>query len=124
MLRGDGAPNWAVAFSSDSQRIAWGIIPRYTAHNDRGPLGFQLRLASIERGSSDGYQHRAYTFTPDGQTIISAGDSGVLSAYDLKGQRLGNYVGHESDIWAATPSPDGRLLVSGSGVTVSTMSGR
>ena len=35
-------------------------------------------------------------------------------AYDLKGQRIGDFVGHESDIWAVTPSPDGRMLVSGS----------
>src|SRR5207249_2165927 len=60
------------------------------------------------------YQYRSYSFTPDGQAIISGGDGGVLIAYDLKGQRLGNFVGHEGDVWAVTPSPDGRLLVSGS----------
>ena len=70
--------------------------------------------SSIERGSTDGYRHRAYSFTPDGQTIISGGGNGDLTAYDLKGQRLGDFVGHESDVWAVTPSPDGRLLVSGS----------
>src|SRR5262249_31218057 len=69
-------------------------------------------LASIERGYADGYQHRGYSFTPDGQTFVSAGNS-ALTAYDLKGKRIGDFVGHESDVWAATPSPDGRLLVSG-----------
>jgi WD40 repeat protein len=68
-------------------------------------------LASIARGA---YGHSAYTFTPDGQTIISGGGDGVLIAYDLKGQHLGNFVGHESDVFAVTPSPDGRYLVSGS----------
>jgi WD40 repeat protein len=66
------------------------------------------------RGRTDGYLHNAYTFSPDGQSIISGGTNGVLIAYDLKGQRLGEFVGHEGDVWAATPSPDGRLLVSGS----------
>jgi WD40 repeat protein len=171
VLRGNGAPNWAVAFSTDSQRIAWGTTSRYSEHNDRGPLTMQLRLpsatqglggpeqlaaanaedlyrahatyggyalshraggsygyrdavldlnkdgqtlASIERGYRDGYQHRGYSFTPDGRNFVSAGNNGALTAYDLKGQRIGDFVGHESDVWAVTPSPDGRLLVSGS----------
>jgi WD40 repeat protein len=71
-------------------------------------------LASIERGSTNGYDHTAYTFSPDGRTVISGGANGVISAYDLTGRQLGNFVGHEGDIWALTPSPDGRLLVSGS----------
>jgi hypothetical protein len=71
-------------------------------------------VASIERGSTDGYRHSAYTFTPDGQTIVSGGGNGVLSAYDLRGRQLARFVGHESDVWAVTPSLDGHLLVSGS----------
>jgi WD40 repeat protein len=71
-------------------------------------------VASIERDATDGYQHRSYSFTPDGETIISGGDGGLVIAYDLKGQNLGDFVGHESTVWAVTPSPDGRLLVSGS----------
>ncbi len=47
--------------------------------------------ASIERGPTDGYQHRSYTFTPDGQTIISGGGNGNLTAYDLKGKRIGKF---------------------------------
>jgi WD40 repeat protein len=169
VLAGTSAANWAVGFSADGQKVAWGTISRYSTHNDRGPLAFQIRLpgstqglglpkslnanavkdfirartisggfglaarsggrygvdaildlkqgnkviASIERGSTNGYQHRAYTFTPDGQTIISAGDNGVITSYDLRGQRLGDFVGHEGDVVAVTPSPDGRLLISG-----------
>jgi WD40 repeat protein len=71
-------------------------------------------LASITRGSTDGYRHHAYTFAPDGQSLISAGASGVLIAYDLQGTEIGRFTGHESDVWAVTPSADGRLLVSGS----------
>src|SRR5262249_47028142 len=54
-------------------------------------------------------------FAPDGNTLISGGDGGTLSAYDRNGRHLGNFVGHEGDVWAVVPSPDGRLLVSGSG---------
>jgi WD40 repeat protein len=71
-------------------------------------------LASVERRSWDGYSHSSYSFTPDGRTIVSGGSSGVITAYGLDGKPLGNFVGHESDVWAVTPSPDGRYLVSAS----------
>jgi WD40 repeat protein len=71
-------------------------------------------IASIERDPTSGNRHLAYRFAPDGQTFISGGSFGVITSYDLRGQRLGDFVGHESDVWAVTPSPDGRLLISGS----------
>ncbi len=70
-------------------------------------------VKSIERSSTDGYDHRAYSFTPDGETIISGGMNGVLTAYDRAGNTLGAFLGHEGDVWAVAPSPDGRYLVSG-----------
>ena len=70
--------------------------------------------ASIERGASDGFDHRSYTFSPDGRSIISGGSSGALMSYDLTGKLIGKFIGHEGDVWAVTPSPDGRLLISGS----------
>jgi WD40 repeat protein/uncharacterized caspase-like protein len=93
------------------------------AHRKGGPFGqdaiLDLKkdgqpLLSIERDTTNGYQHRAYTFSPNGQMIISAGDHGWLIAYDLSGKRIGDFIGHEGEIWAVAPSPDGRLLVSGS----------
>ncbi len=69
---------------------------------------------SIERGTTDGFQHRSYGFTPDGTLIISGGDGGSLAAYYLDGKKAGFFVGHESDIWAVAVSPDGRYLLSGS----------
>jgi hypothetical protein len=69
--------------------------------------------ASIARGAADGYVHWAFTFTPDGQTAISGGGGGHLVAYDRQGNPLGEFVGHEGDVWAVAVSPDGRLLLSG-----------
>jgi WD40 repeat protein len=71
-------------------------------------------VASIERSGMEGYIHRAYTFSPNGEYIVSGGKNGVLTAYNREGEKLGDYVGHTMDIMAVAISPDGRLLVSGS----------
>ena len=71
-------------------------------------------VATITRDSTTGFDHRSYTFMPDGQSFVSGGLGGELAAFDLTGRKLGNFVGHESDVWSVTPSPDGRLIVSGS----------
>lgn len=79
--------------------------------------------AKIERCSSDdnyNCSHLAYTFTPNGMTIISGGENGVLSSHDRNGNKLGYFVagddtsGDVDDITAVAVSGDGRLLVSGS----------
>ncbi len=70
-------------------------------------------VASIARYSTNGYEHRSYSFTPDGKTVVSGGMNGNLTAYDRAGNSLGDFVGHEGDVWAVAPSPDGRFLVSG-----------
>jgi WD40 repeat protein len=70
--------------------------------------------ASVTRTPADGYAHRSYGFTPDGETIISGGNNGLLIAYRRDGTKIGRFVGHESDVWAVAVSPDGRYLVSGS----------
>ncbi|MGP0042181.1 MAG: PDZ domain-containing protein [Rhodomicrobium sp.] len=71
--------------------------------------------ASIERGSPNGVRHSAYSFAANGEIVVSGGAGGSLSAYSRDGKKLGDFVGHESDLWAVVPSPDGRYLVSGSG---------
>lgn len=43
-LKGNGASPWAVAFSPDGRRIAWGQTSGYKTTHERGPLEFQMRL--------------------------------------------------------------------------------
>lgn len=64
----------------------------------------------IVRGVADGLRHHAYTFTPDGKTVISTG-SGFVTAYDLDGNKTGEFVGHESDVYSLAVSPDSKYLV-------------
>jgi len=70
-------------------------------------------VASIGRDSMSGLDHRSYSFTSDGETIVSGGGNGALAAYDRAGNKLGEFVGHEGDVFAVAPSPDGRFLASG-----------
>ncbi len=92
------------------------------SHRKGGAYGYDAILdilkdrravASIARDNATGDAHRSYSFTPDGETVISGGNFGVLTAYDRAGKTLGEFVGHESEVWAVAPSPDGRFLVSG-----------
>jgi len=72
-----------------------------------------ITQTSIKRGMTNGYRHLAYSFTPDGNHIISAGANGVIAIYNRDGKKLGNYVGHTSNVWAIAISANGRFLVSG-----------
>ena len=70
-------------------------------------------VASIARSSTSGYRHLSYSFASDGETVLSGGGNGAFTAYDRAGNKRGDFVGHEGDVWAVAPSPDGRFLVSG-----------
>jgi WD40 repeat protein len=93
-------------------------------HRKGGAFGYDAFLdllkdgkptgVSIERDASSGYAHRSYGFTPDGNQIISGGMGGVLTIHSLDGKKLGNFIGHESEVWAIAASADGRYLLSGS----------
>ncbi len=109
----------AGAFSvATARRGTWSL-----SHRKGGDFGYDAILdikegttvrASIERAPAEGYDHLAYSFTPDGQAVISGGGNGFLAAYALDGEELGNFIGHEGNANAIAPSPDGRYLVSGS----------
>ena len=72
------------------------------------------RLSTIERGGTDGYSHSAYSFTPDGQSLLSGGQNGELRLYSLDGKTRARLIGHTGEINALAVSTDGRWAVSGS----------
>jgi WD40 repeat protein len=90
-------------------------------------------IAGLERGPRDGYEHRAYTLSADGMTIVSGGGGGMVQRFDLaaieaaalrisnhvlKGEELAKvaqeFAGHTCTVPAIASSVDGRFLVSGS----------
>ena len=71
------------------------------------------RLGTIERGEADGYWHSAYTFTPDGQSVLSGGQNGELRLYGLNGNPRARLVGHTGEIKAVAVSANGRWALSG-----------
>ena len=102
---------YAVAFSSDSRRLAAG---GWTNSTYSGPVVYDLaigqRVASLIWECS-----RALRFSPDG-TILASGDEwGKVSLWDIaKGNRLREFEGHKRIVSALRFSPDGRRLASGS----------
>jgi WD40 repeat protein len=103
-------------------RVSFGALS--LQHRKGGAYGYDAILdvlkggkstgVSIERDATNGLDHRAYSFTPDGKMIVSGGSNGNLTAYGLAGEKIGVFIGHEGDVMAVAPSPDGRYLVSGS----------
>jgi WD40 repeat protein len=71
-------------------------------------------MSTIERGSTTGYRHSAYTLTPDGQHLLSGGLNGVLVLYRLDGTPRATLVGHTGEVLAVAISGDGRWALSGS----------
>ena len=58
----------------------------------------------------------AVAFSPDGKTLATGDDNGLLSVWDtVDGRLLTALRGHEKYIWSVAFSPDGRTLASGSG---------
>ncbi len=70
-------------------------------------------LGTIERDQSNGYQHSAYSLTPDGQHVISGGFNGNLAVFSLDGTERAQLVGHTGEIKAIAISADGRWALSG-----------
>lgn len=70
-------------------------------------------LAHIERDETDGYGHDSFTFLGSDR-IASGAAHGWLSIYGRDGARLGDLIGHTSNVWALAASADGSRLVSGS----------
>jgi WD40 repeat protein len=117
-----GRPESLSATSPDAYVRARTQNGPYTlSHHLGGAYGYDAILtiaksgktvARIERGLTNGFEHRSYTFSPNGTVIISGGNT-YLADYDLRGRMRGRYIGHEGAVWSVAVSPDGVLLVSG-----------
>ncbi len=73
------------------------------------------RQSTIRRDVTNGFVHRAFSLSPDGQTVVSGGDNGALTSFSTaNGYKLKEFVGHTGDVLAVAISPDGKRVVSGS----------
>jgi WD40 repeat protein len=68
-------------------------------------------IKEIVRSSTDGTRHNCYGITPSG-IIISGGANGYLTAYNLQGDRIADFIGHTGEVWSIAVDND--ILVSGS----------
>ena len=95
-------------------RLAARVGGKFGYEADLDILSQSKRIATIRRDETSGFVHNAFTFAPDGRTVISGGGNGALSAYALDGSLLRpDFIGHFGDVWAVAVSPDGRILLSG-----------
>lgn len=84
----------------------------YRLRVERGSF-FRQVVSTIDRDRTNGYRHSAYTFTPDGQYILSGGFNGTLTLYTLEGKIQAHLKGHTGEIKAVAVSADGRWALSG-----------
>ncbi|MGL4551344.1 MAG: WD40 repeat domain-containing protein [Gemmataceae bacterium] len=96
----DGA-GWAVAYSADGRRLAWG---RPNAVHLLDPATLRT-LAVFDLGRNDYVS--SLTFSPDGREL-AVGCDGHLARIDIAtGRRIDPGEGHEREVNAVTFSPDG-----------------
>ena len=57
---------------------------------------------------------KCFTFTPDGGAAVVGSDYALHRFDTATGKRTVEFVGHEGVVWAVSPSPDGRRLLSAS----------
>ena len=107
--------------ASSFQRLRTHFGPLKLSHEKGGDYGYDDAVLVIKEGSRerarvvrksyDGYRHRVYGFTRDGN-IVSGGGNGQLWIYNKDGEELAKLVGHEGEVWAL--AVEGDRLLSGS----------
>ncbi|MEO0867028.1 MAG: TIR domain-containing protein [Cyanobacteria bacterium J06642_11] len=100
----------ALALIGRNRSRLWDIRPaaRSTLRNAIGQTVEKNRLL----GHEDAVWSAVYS--PDGETIASAGFDQVIHLWDTQGNLLQQLQGHTEDIWSLAFSPDGQTLASAS----------
>ncbi|HEY9634473.1 MAG TPA: caspase family protein [Coleofasciculaceae cyanobacterium] len=127
-----GHKSWvnSVTFSPNGRTIAsgsgdgsvnlWsreGSLLRTLQHNYVQP-GTKKHIGNVREGS-DGQgiveDIWSVSFSPDSQTIASAGEDGTVKLWKLNGRLLATLSGHRGRVKSVSFSPDGRIIASASG---------
>jgi len=125
-LVGHGSTTWAVGFSYDGSRVAWGRTKNVQDRNDRGPLEFEIRLPDAARSLGqpativDGSDYtRAQTSLGDlklqTQTSGKYNYRAILEV-ENQGRRVASIERTAQNGYAHTAytlTPDGQMIISG-----------
>jgi WD40 repeat protein len=103
-----GGSNW-IAFDPRRPVVAVAGLQVVTLHELATG-----KMVGSSRGHSENVQSVA--FSPDGQTLATAGNSGLIRLCEPDGSKVKNVLnGHKGRVWCLAYSPDGRTLASTGG---------
>ncbi len=101
-------------FSPDSQQLATatssGEVQLWRVETGQALKAFKKNSGGFTDSAHGGKINSIY-FGPNGQTLVTASSDYTVKVWSLTGQELHRFQ-HQSEVWEAIPSPDGRWIVS------------